>query len=495
MDSNSILLPVAAMCLAWGLIMAVVLRPGTRAHWSGRMFQCLMLSITVASVGTILLYGRDWGLQVQAQGLIDKPEPGTQNYLAAKLLLVAVVGYSVVLCMAWGLMWRNGRLLPRRPRQAFAAPADIVWAFMIYYVAFSILPIAFAKEHYFHVSLVYAFFVCLALLLWVQVSSVDPVVVAKQCLGLIVIASLGAAILAPEFAFQRNYHGLLSGFRWRLWGVTQANTLGAVACALLVLEAAEPSARRWLRLSVWAAAGFALVSSQAKTSLFAGLVGLSAICVWRSLGIVRQRTGSGGMTRGSLAVALAVVLGTSVAVAGVWVLFSDPAMLDPFAQQLDTRGVDDLPTATGRTRIWAVAVQGGLESPLFGQGADFWNEQLRLRLGLSGATHAHNLLLQAFSCAGFVGLTTLLIFLYFLLKYSIRASQITRGGTIGLMGMFMVRSIFEVPIQLNSILGAEFVVTMAYVFYAMDRGAPPKYSRSAPTPRIPHVRRAVRVSR
>jgi hypothetical protein len=34
----------------------------------------------------------------------------------------------------------------------------------------------------------------------------------------------------------------------------------------------------------------------------------------------------------------------------------------------------------------------------------------------------------------------------------------------------LVRSIFEVPIQPNAVIGAETVALMAYIFYVMDRG-------------------------
>ena len=301
---------------------------------------------------------------------------------------------------------------------------------------------------------------------------VDPVVVAKQCLGLIVIASLGAAILTPEWALEPNYRGLIPGFDVRLWGVTpQANALGSVACALFVLEVAEPAKKWWLAVCILAVAACGLVMSQSKTWIGAALLGASTIAVWRLVRSVRERVGREARHKKPMAVALMAALCGALLVVGALTVFSYPNLLGSLTGRLNEQAVGDLQTATGRTTIWSIAVQAGLESPVVGQGPNFWHDKIELRQGLTGATHAHNLMLQAFSCAGFVGVATLLIFLYFLFKDSIRAASITRGGSIGMLLIFLMRSIFEVPIQPNAILGAETVALMAYIFYVMDRGA------------------------
>jgi exopolysaccharide production protein ExoQ len=470
MDPSLIVLLIAAICLSLLAVIAAILKSGSASNWPGRMFQYLMLLITMAGIESILLSSRDWRLEDQSA--IDSPV--TEQYLVGKIPLMVVIGYAIVLCVAWGVIRRSRRHSPESAMTGLSSRSDIMWSFMGYYVAFSILPMVFGEEHYFHVSLVYPLFVYLALFLWVQVSSIDPVVVAKQCLGLIVVASLGAAILTPEYAVEPNYVGLIPGFDVRLWGVmAHANSLGSIACALLVLEAAEPAGRRWLGVCVLATAACALIMSQSKTAVGAALVGASTIGVWRLVRSVRQRVGRGAPHKEPIAVALMAVLSGSLLVVGALVVFLYPSMLASITRHLDDRAVGELTTATGRTRIWSIAVQRWLESPIFGQGANFWQEKIELRLGLTGATNAHNLLLQAFSCAGVVGVATLLIFLYFLFRYSMRAASRTRGGSVGVMAMFVVRSIFEVPIQPNDILGAETIVVMAYIFYVMNRGVGP----------------------
>ena len=117
-------------------------------------------------------------------------------------------------------------------------------------------------------------------------------------------------------------------------------------------------------------------------------------------------------------------------------MFSDTSLLASFEHQLEGRAVGRLETGSGRTYIWDMAIRGAMESPLFGQGMDFWSLENRLRWGLMGAVHAHNLFLQVFSVSGFVGLTALLVFLYFFVRYSIRAAKITHGGSIAMLAVF-----------------------------------------------------------
>jgi exopolysaccharide production protein ExoQ len=468
-----VVFPLAAFFLALLSIVAVIVVAGMASRWSGRLFHYLMFLVVGASVGGILLSERV--LTFGDQGLAVVSDADAGSGILAKLLLIAVVGCSVAMCAAWFFVVRNdkrGRYQPLKP--TFAPPNDIVVSFMAFYVAFSILPLFFGQKFYFHVSLIYPFFVFLALFLWVQLSDTDPVVIAKQSLAIVVFGSLAAALLAPQLAMQPGYVGLVPGFNLRLWGVTaSANTLGSVASVLLVLEAAEPSKRNWIRHSIFAAAGVALVLTQSKTSIVAAVLGLAMVYGWRLLAGIRA--GSPAQSKhGTLAATALLALACLVtAMIGAWVMFSDTSILAAIEGKLTARAVGDMSTATGRTDIWRLAIQGGLENPLFGQGADFWGLEARLRSGFTGATHAHNLFLQVFSRSGFIGLASLLVFLYFLVQYSVRASKPTRGGSIALMAVFVIRTVFEVPIQPNAILGAEFFAMMAFFLYAIDRGAKP----------------------
>lgn len=441
-------------------------------RWPGRLFQFLMLLILTASVGSILLSGRTLTFSEQGLTIASDVNLDAGSGLVAKLLLILVIGCAFSLCIAWILFKNNAKLNNFHQKYLISTPSnDIAIAFMVFYIAFSILPIFFGKVYYFHVALIYPFFIFLALFLWMPFSKTNPVNIAKQCLAIIVLGSLVAAIIAPELALQPGYTGLVPGFNLRLWGITaNANTLGSVAAVLLVLEVAESTKRKWLSFIILCASACTLILTQSKTSLMAAILGLTICYVWRVL--AGLNTGNTTASKNNAMKAIALIAGVSITAAtiGAWVMFSDTSLLAAIEGKLATRAVGDMTTATGRTLIWQLAIQGGLENPIFGQGADFWGLENRLRYGYTGAIHAHNLFLQVFSRSGFIGLTSLLVFLYFLIKYSFRASIRTRGGSISLLVVLLIRSIFEVPIQPNSILGAEFFAMMSIFLYAIDKG-------------------------
>ncbi|MEO8992947.1 MAG: O-antigen ligase family protein [Nitrosospira sp.] len=436
------------------------------------MFSYLMLFIASTSVATTILSGRV--LTFMDESLVVLSEADAGSAVSTKLLLMAAIGCSVALCAAWFVNFKNYKAsFDRFDSRGLRAPDDITIAFVVFYVAFSILPILFGQRYYFHVNLIYPLFTYIAIFLWVRLSSTDPVIVGKQCLGLIVFSSLIAAIIAPQLVFQPGYIGLIPGFDSRFWGVTShANALGAAASMFLVLELAEPSAKPWVRASILSAAALTLVLTQSKASIAAAFVGLLIIFCWRLL--TQTNKAIADSKHGSL-IPIALLGGSiiSIVVGGALVMFFDTGILDALQGRLDARAVGHLSTATGRTSIWDAAISGGLENPLFGQGGDFWGPENRHRLGLATAMSAHNLFLQIFSRSGFVGLAALLVFLYFLIRYSIRAAKPTRGGSIALLAVLLMRSAFEANFQLNTLLSAEFFVMVAHFTYVIDRGAKP----------------------
>ena len=160
---------------------------------------------------------------------------------------------------------------------------------------------------------------------------------------------------------------------------------------------------------------------------------------------------------------------SAMLVGGIWLALSEPAIWNALERRLAPRAVGELETLTGRAEIWEHAIRRGMESPLFGQGLAMWDLQTRLATGLSGAVHAHNLLLQAFSRAGFIGLATLILLLAYIIRFSVKAANASAGGSLALLALFLVRATTEVPLQPNGILGGEFFAFMAVLVFVTDR--------------------------
>lgn len=468
-----IVLAIIVFVLALISIAATISVVGAVNRWPGEVFRILMFLTVCTSLVTVLLSGRsmrtgEWGLVVESEAVAS-------DGILAKLALVLTIGVAVAFCVGrLTYLWNGKSPIYRMALSGFEFPKNIVVSFVIFYISFSIFPILFGHVYYFHPSLIYPFFVILALLLWAPSSITDPVVIAKQVLVLIVVGSLLAALVMPTLALQPAYTGFLPSFKHRLYGLTaHANTLGAVASVCFLLEYAEPTKKRFHRNAVLLLSFIALVLTQSKTSIIATFAGILVIYLWR----VRDLSFQIGRVRSKfnniILIGFLVVFLGAVSILCFWIMFSDSSLLSLLEKKLDPRLVQDATTGTGRIWIWEVAIMGGMENPLFGQGADFWNLNTRIRYGLSGAFHAHNLFLQVFSRSGFVGLLSLLIFLFYLIVYSLRAAKVTRGGSLALLVLFVIRTVFEVPIQVNSILGGEFFAMMAFIIYVVDRGAKP----------------------
>ena len=77
----------------------------------------------------------------------------------------------MALCAAWLFNFKNYKgSFDRFDSRGLRAPTDITIAFMVFYIAFSILPILFGQRYYFHVNLIYPLFTYIALFLWVRLS-------------------------------------------------------------------------------------------------------------------------------------------------------------------------------------------------------------------------------------------------------------------------------------------------------------------------------------
>lgn len=452
--------------------------------FAGRLFQAQMWLVTIAGIAAIVLSGRV--LRFGEAGLQVEGDAGMGSTLTAKALLALTITFALALCVAYVVR----RWWPTQPTDRFVArgqrpPHDITLAFLVFYVAFSIVPLLFSVDHQFHVSLFYPFFIWWALLLWMRHSSVDPVAVVKQTLAIIVLGSLAAAVVTPSLALQPGYTGLIPGFNERLWGITaNANSLGAVAMAMFLIEVCNPVRRRWLHWLLLGAAAATLVLSQSKAALVTSLFFGGVLWGWRWTRALKQAAG-GRSGQGDLVAAVGLVFLASIAVALLWlVLATDMAGL---ARRLDSRAVADLATGTGRLEIWQFALRAGWESPIYGHGLSLWTLDTRLRTGLSGASHAHNMFLQVFTRAGLIGLAAFLWFLGLLLVYALRAARPTRGGSVALLAAFLTRAMVEVPLQPNSVLGGEFFAFMVLLVYLLDRGGRPvlQVARRRGAPLVP----------
>jgi hypothetical protein len=254
----------------------------------------------------------------------------------------------------------------------------------------------------------------------------------KLILAVVMVMNLVAAAAFPDFALLRPYAGQVPGINFRLFGVTaHANTLGPIALMLLLLELYFPSRPlfRWPIL-VLALANFVL--AQSKTAWLTVFVVL--VVAYLPHRFVALQTRAGGYAS---AIKLILILVTSL-IGALFVLMN---------VDIDRLFSAEVLSLTGRTAIWADTLAEFVRYPLFGYGPDLWGVEYRMRMGNMAAGQAHNQFIQTLGQSGLVGFILLLTYLGVLLRLALHSSSASRGFSLALYVLILVRCITEAPLR------------------------------------------------
>lgn len=268
---------------------------------------------------------------------------------------------------------------------------------------------------------------------------------ARDALFALMLAGVLMIPLRLHMVLDTTYAGgLLAGLP-RFGGLTaHPVTQGMLAQLALLLLAACPYQRRWLRRAAWSLGLGVLVLAQSKTAWIAFLACSGALwwvrrgpAFWRRLS--DPRGGGFGVAMCALAglVVIAALLGALVGNIGV--RFADFLASDQGAQ---------LVSMTGRDRIWAAAAQEWAAHPVFGYGLSLWDAAYRASIGMPNATHAHNQFMDDAARAGSVGAVALVAYGAVLLVLSLRYTRSSGGLSLALFIAVALRAISEVPLAL-----------------------------------------------
>ncbi len=269
---------------------------------------------------------------------------------------------------------------------------------------------------------------------------------AKNGLLVFMVASLLIAVIKPDLAVQPGYVGWVPALSVRLWGLgSNANSIGPLALLLILLQLARPSSNIWLGCFTWVVALAVLVMAQSKTVWLASVLVALTIIAYRG-----GRQQGGGVKPGFVLALIGLAL-----LACLSMLFVD---VDRLLLKLSmTQAGTDISTLTGRSTIWAVALQVFADAPIFGYGLEAWGPLHRNAIGLPFAFHAHNQLLQSLSVAGAVGGLSLLVYFFALAKAAWRAAPRTGGVSLGLWLFVAIRCVGEAPLELTGLFVGELV--------------------------------------
>nr|ART39036.1 H385 [uncultured bacterium] len=277
----------------------------------------------------------------------------------------------------------------------------------------------------------------------------------KRVLLFYIALSALLGVLFPRWATGTGMV-LIPGFSLRLNGIfAHSNGLGMAALSYLVLDMADPARRSIYRKLAWLLSFAVLVTTQSKTAWVGALMAYAILFFHKAHAYLSARTNqsAGPAIVGGLLV-FSGLIGLLLAVAG----------LGGWFRALDNEIYTSLSTLTGRTTIWEITVNTWRQNPIFGYGPSLWDMDYRLKYApikfQYTAGMAHNQFFQSLGESGVIGVLGLLVYVSTLLYFGVRFISVTRGVSLALVTVLLVRSVSETPFR-NVALDMMFFVHFA----------------------------------
>lgn len=421
---------IASMLAILGLAAFLKLETAIGRWVAAAVVPAIALGIAVSS----LLSGRNLkyaAFNIEAIAMTPVEGGGT--------ILRVITAILLGLCVASII----ARLYRQRTRTSLPGQL-LLFAFLFFYICNNTLSGIFGTYPSFSHNTVYVDVVFLA----VFMNRDEPVEVfirsAKIALLGMMALSLVAAVVIPELAIQSDYKGWIPVLHIRLWGVgSNPNSIGPLALLLMMLEFCCPSSAKVWRVLNYGLGLAVLVLAQSKTVWAAGVLVLPLLA-WTRFG----KAPSGGMRIGFALCLISVLVAVTLLV-----MFGN---LDKLWLKLAGGQVgSDVSSLTGRVQIWSAAIDAWRDNPLFGYGPTAWGPLHRLSIGLPFAFSAHNQFLQSLSGAGILGLLSIVAYLGLLAICSWRASAATRGVSLALFVIVLMRCMTEAPFAAATLLNGD----------------------------------------
>jgi O-antigen ligase len=351
--------------------------------------------------------------------------------------------------------------MPREGRGLFLA-------YLLFYATNFVLNNMFGAKWAFDQKLIYPVLVMIAVYFSRNRDARLTADATKLGLLLFCAASCAAIFLLPRAAVQRDYASVIPFIGFRLWGLgSNPNSTGPLALVLLLLLAWRPFRNRILQMLGYGTGIAVLVLSQSKTAWLATAIAFPTLWYGQLLYNAARR----GQSRTSaypvrhfLRPILLCVLGLAGVAALAYLQLHNPLANATSDQQAQVT------TLTGRTEIWAVALETWKQNPLFGYGSAMWDDEFRRAVGMDFAYNAHNQFLQSLSVAGGLGLAGTLAYTLVLFRYALAANTATRGLSLALFWVIFVRFFTEAPLNMAGIFSGEFVTHLLLFTLVLTKG-------------------------
>lgn len=336
-------------------------------------------------------------------------------------------------------------------RRTPVAPGfGVMAAFTVFFVTNTLLCVPFADNPWITRSHIYPMVLFLAIYMGREDGTEVVIDATKWSLFVMMAASLACMVLLPDVT-RRVYAAevRLPFVDFRLWGLgAHANAIGPLALLSILVTLNRPFRRRWVTRTSLACAGLVLLLAQSQTAWLIGLIVIPGYLAYQNPAKRERMAAIFKNPAIYLPLGLALVAGSAA--------YSLAAMFDAPANVSTSAGGGAM--LTGRLNAWEVAIDTFEQHPLFGYGLTAWNDEFRANVYLPWATHAHNQLLQSLSVAGIFGAIGLIIYVIALVRGGFRVARATKGLSLAVLFLIMIRTLTEVPLEIGAILLGDVAV-------------------------------------
>ena len=415
---------VAGLAVAlglWGTLLLLWAGPITARRRAGAVY-----TLAVAQPLAVLL------LSTRTVGIDGATSAVSHTVgLVGRAMNLTMLGVGVTLLLVPGeRVGRGGRLL-----------IGGIWAMALALVianVYSPSPGSVRYEFYFAVALT-------AVMLGVP-DRVTLTVWARRTLRVVVLVSLGAAVVAPAWAFigegTQGYDRTIFGVP-RLTGLSpHPNVLSAIAVAALLVEVGFRHGPRWAQVCAGLAAVACVLLTQSNTGYIAAAVGVLAVLAVRHAGGRR------------------ILVAGAIALLGVYVFW--PQAIIPAS----LRSSDYVNSVSGRTTIWRLSLDEWRRHPLTGYGPSIYSPSYLSSHFPSNlqATNGHNQVIQTLADSGLLGAGGLALVIAATVLCAWRARRVDGGLSLALAAAFCTFGLTETPLR---VVGVGAVLALATLGIAL----------------------------
>ncbi len=438
-----------AVAIALGLLLPiiVIVLSSASAKWPDHAkLTVIFASVVIGNALTIAFSGRviisDAELSAHPN-LLSELLPVQGNEWFSRIAYLLMLSVSISEIIMWAFRKRH-----------MGKTQFILWAAAITYFVLSVVVSGlFGTWRDFDIRIFNAPIIFTAVALLASSDFVKSLRALRWILFVPLFGSLLAMLVAPRFAMETDYSGLIPGLHIRLAGLTgHANALGLLAVVAFLLELSKFVCKKpnaiLLLISI-----SNLILAQSKTAWAIAILGF---VIFRLHDVWKVHTQS-KRSNAILAVWSGFFAFSAIAV------FLAGLKIDTLIDFINTDKTG-LITFTGRTKIWDITWDEFLNSPIFGYGPSIWDPLYRFQHGMLYVGQAHNQYIQTIGQAGLLGILSLAAYIMILVRNGFQGWSETYGFSFLIILVLLVRGLSETPMSMLGATGPDFFVhTLAFL--------------------------------